>query len=138
MFPDSAAVLVVCGTVCIDLFDRIQQLFARRRSGVDECCQHDRVAEVGLEGELTDVLRVALPAELEEGDSRRKPFGEDHHATVKLGGGMLIVGLEAAAVKMRKGEAKVVLIPPREAYGDDGQGPIPGGAHLVVDVKVER
>ena len=82
-------------------------------------------------------------AELEEGDSRRTPFGEEedpsfihHHATVKLGGGTLIAGLEAAAATMRKGEAKVVLVPPREAYGDEGYGPIPGGAHLVVDVKV--
>ena len=30
----------------------------------------------------------------------------------------------------------MVLVPPREAYGDEGRGPIPGGAHLVVDVQV--
>ena len=74
-------------------------------------------------------------ARLEDGGGRA-PYGE-RRATVTLGGGALVAGLEnAIASKMRRGERKVVLVPPREAYGDEGRGPIPGGAHLVVDVQV--
>jgi len=49
----------------------------------------------------------------------------------KLGKGSLIPGFEEALLGMKPGGKRVVLIPPKLAYGERGSGPIPPNSPLV-------
>ena len=55
-----------------------------------------------------------------------------------VGVGKLIPGWDLTLVKMKKGERRIIIIPPELAYGDRGipQAGIPGGAWLVFDVEL--
>jgi FKBP-type peptidyl-prolyl cis-trans isomerase len=54
----------------------------------------------------------------------------------KLGSNQLIAGFEQGVQGMRPGGKRTVIIPASQAYGNSGQGSIPGGAALVFDIQV--
>lgn len=54
----------------------------------------------------------------------------------KVGAGQVIQGWEEGLVGMQVGGERVLVIPPEKAYGDQGIGPIPGGATLVFTVEL--
>ena len=54
----------------------------------------------------------------------------------KLGGGTVIPGFDAGIQGMKVGGKRTITIPASQAYGNAGQGSIPGGAALVFDVEV--
>lgn len=57
--------------------------------------------------------------------------GPETTLPVPLGGGGVIPGFEQGVTGMKVGGRRYVVIPPDLGYGDQGTGPIPGGATLV-------
>lgn len=64
--------------------------------------------------------------------TRGEPF------TFTVGEGRVIAGWERGVIGMQAGGQRVLVIPSDLAYGDDGFGPIPGGAALVFAIEVHE
>lgn len=53
-----------------------------------------------------------------------------------VGKGQVIKGWDEALLGMKKGEKRVLIIPPDLGYGPGGRGPIPPNAYMVFDVEM--
>lgn len=53
-----------------------------------------------------------------------------------VGAGHVIKGWDEALMGMKKGEKRVLIIPPNLGYGPSGRGPIPPNAYMVFDVEL--
>jgi len=83
-----------------------------------------------------DVVSVHYAGRLQDGtefDNSKKrgaPF------EFKVGGGQVIKGWEEGLLGMQVGGERILVIPPDKAYGDQGVGPIPGGATLIFSIEL--
>lgn len=90
----------------------------------------------GAEAKVGDQVSVHYVGTLQNGeefDSSKKrgvPF------EFSLGAGQVIKGWDEGVVGMKVGGQRVLVIPPDMAYGDQGIGPIPGGATLVFAIEL--
>ncbi len=53
-----------------------------------------------------------------------------------VGRGQVIKGWDEALLSMKKGEKRVLIIPPQLGYGPSGRGPIPPNAYMLFDVEL--
>jgi peptidylprolyl isomerase len=53
-------------------------------------------------------------------------------------GQMIPAGFDEAVMDMRKGEKRLVVLPPELAYGERGAGPIPGNSFLVFELELTQ
>lgn len=90
----------------------------------------------GEEAKVGDMVVVHYSGTFQDGtefDNSRKR-GEGFQFT--LGAGMVIKGWDEGVVGMKEGGERVLVIPPEKAYGEQGIGPIPGGATLVFTIQL--
>lgn len=76
------------------------------------------------------VGRLADGTEIDSSRGRGIPFEFD------VGRGSVIEGWEVGLVGMRAGGIRRLIIPPTEAYGEQGAGPIPPNATLTFEVEL--
>lgn len=89
--------------------------------------------ETVKEGDTVAVHYVGTLQSGEEFDNSKKrgaPF------EFKVGAGMVIKGWDEGLLGMQVGGQRMLIIPPEMAYGDQGIGPIPGGATLVFAIEL--
>ncbi len=90
----------------------------------------------GKEVKDGDKVSVHYAGTLQEGqefdNSRQR--GEPFEFTV--GAGQVIKGWDEGLVGMKEGGERILVIPPEKAYGEQGIGPIPGGATLVFKIEL--
>ncbi|WP_222262455.1 FKBP-type peptidyl-prolyl cis-trans isomerase [Modestobacter marinus] len=91
---------------------------------------------VGVGAEAADGSTVAVKyvgAFYETGEEFDSSWsrGTEETLPVTLGAGQVIPGFEQGITGMREGGRRMITIPSDLAYGDQGRGPIPGGATLV-------
>lgn len=55
-----------------------------------------------------------------------------------VGKGQVIKGWDEALMGMKKGEKRILIIPPDLGYGPSGRGPIPPNAYMVFDVEMVK
>lgn len=85
----------------------------------------------GVEVKNGDTVSVHYVGTLQNGTEfdNSKKRGQPFEFTV--GGGQVIKGWDEGLVGMKVGGQRILVIPPEKAYGENGIGPIPGGATLV-------
>ena len=84
-----------------------------------------------VEGSSADVKYVGAFYESGEEFDSSWSGGPDETIAVPLGAGRVIPGFEQGIEGMKVGGRRTVTIPSDLGYGEQGQGPIPGGATLV-------
>jgi FKBP-type peptidyl-prolyl cis-trans isomerase len=94
----------------------------------------EKVAKAG------DVVSMNYTGTLADGtvfDSNIDPkFNHVEPFDFTLGAGQVIPGWDKGIVGMKVGEKKTLVIPPEDAYGAKGIGPIPGNATLTFQVEL--
>ncbi len=91
----------------------------------------DVVTGEGADVKVGDTVSVHYVGTLQNGqefdnsNKRGEPF------TFTVGEGKVIKGWEEGIVGMKEGGKRILVIPADLAYGDNGYGPIPGGATLI-------
>ncbi|MEK7471582.1 MAG: FKBP-type peptidyl-prolyl cis-trans isomerase [Patescibacteria group bacterium] len=92
------------------------------------------IAKVG------DTVSMNYTGRLENGmvfDSNVDPkFNHVQPFDFTLGSGQVIPGWDKGIVGMKLGEKRTLTIPPEDAYGVNGQGPIPPNSTLIFDVEL--
>lgn len=83
-----------------------------------------------------DTVSVHYAGTLQNGQEfdNSKKRGAPFEFTV--GAGQVIKGWDEGLVGMQVGGERILVIPPAMAYGDQGIGPIPGGATLVFSIEL--
>lgn len=103
---------------------------------VEKLIIDDVVIGGGTEAKIGDTVSVhyigTLPngQEFDNSNKRGEPFA------FTLGEGRVIKGWEDGVVGMKVGGKRILVIPSDLAYGDQGYGPIPGGATLVFSIEL--
>ena len=98
------------------------------------------VAPAGTIAKTGDTVAMNYTGRLANGtvfDSNVDPkFNHVQPFIFTLGAGQVIPGWDKGIVGMKVGEKKTLVIPPADAYGASGQGPIPPNATLTFDVEL--
>lgn len=127
-------VLVTLVVVAVLVFITINNI--NKKSTMNE---ENQVVEK-TEAKLGDTVSVNYTGKLVDGtvfDSNVDPaFNHVEPLSFTLGAGQVIPGWEKGIVGMKVGEKRNLQIPPEEAYGEEGIGPIPPNATLIFDVEL--
>ena len=128
--PDSSS---SAGGVSTDLSEK-PEVPASDEPAPDELVIDDVVEGDGaeaVEGSTADVKYVGAFYDSGEEFDSSWSGGADATIQVPLGAGAVIPGFEQGIEGMKEGGRRTVTIPSDLGYGEQGQGPIPGGATLV-------
>jgi peptidylprolyl isomerase len=89
-----------------------------------------------------DVVQILYTGWLTDGTKFDSSYNSDPPRAfpVVMGQGGAIPGFMEATTGMKEGEKRVVVIPPEQAYGEQGTpgGPIPPNAHLIFEVEAQK
>ncbi|MDA8596732.1 FKBP-type peptidyl-prolyl cis-trans isomerase [Candidatus Pacebacteria bacterium] len=83
-----------------------------------------------------DRVTVQYIGTLTSGQQFDNSYERGEAFTFTVGDGKVIRGWDEGVVGMRAGGERILVIPSALAYGEDGFGPIPGGATLVFAIEL--
>ncbi|EFJ43910.1 hypothetical protein VOLCADRAFT_47514, partial [Volvox carteri f. nagariensis] len=81
-------------------------------------------------------VSVHYAGKLADGTEFDNSYSRNDPITFQIGSNRVIPGWEEGIRGMCAGEKRHLEIPPHLGYGDEGIGPIPGGATLFFDVEL--
>lgn len=90
----------------------------------------------GKEVKSGDTVLVHYAGTLQDGTEFDNSRKRGDAFEFMVGAGMVIKGWDEGLVGMKEGGERILVIPPEKAYGDQGIGPIPGGATLVFKIEL--
>jgi FKBP-type peptidyl-prolyl cis-trans isomerase len=82
------------------------------------------------------IVEAHYTGRLMDGTKFDSSLDRGHPFQFVVGKGRVIQGWDEAFLSMRKGEKRIIIIPPALAYGDKGSGPIPPKATLIFEVEL--
>ncbi|MBP8231209.1 MAG: FKBP-type peptidyl-prolyl cis-trans isomerase [Rhizorhabdus sp.] len=72
-------------------------------------------------------------------DERGRKFDSSHGGTplsFRLGAGLVIKGWDDGLIGMRVGGVRTLIVPPDQAYGRKGKGPVPPDSWLMFEIEL--
>lgn len=90
----------------------------------------------GVEVKSGDVVSVHYAGRLQDGTEFDNSKKRGQPIEFEVGAGRVIQGWEEGLLGMKVGGERILVIPPEKAYGDQGIGPIPGGATLIFSLEL--
>lgn len=90
----------------------------------------------GAEVKEGDVVSVHYAGRLQDGTEFDNSKKRGQPIEFEVGAGRVIQGWEEGLLGMKVGGERILVIPPEKAYGDQGIGPIPGGATLIFSLEL--
>ncbi|TKB26687.1 peptidylprolyl isomerase [Desulfopila sp. IMCC35006] len=82
------------------------------------------------------VVTVHYTGKLLNGQKFDSSYDRKQPIDFPVGAGQVIKGWDEALLGMKKGEKRVLIIPPSLGYGPSGRGPIPPNATMIFDVEL--
>jgi len=128
MAKEKEGARTVCQTLGVDIDNAV-----RTDSGLMYVVRQDGTGEQPNKGDRISAHYTGYLTTGEKFDSsvdRGQPF------QTEIGVGRVIPGWDEAFLGMKKGEKRVLIIPPDLGYGPRGTGPIPPNATLIFDVEL--
>jgi len=121
--------------------DRTAQAAALReaadnRGNLNRMVIDDIKIGAGAEVKSGDTVSVHYVGRLQDGTEFDNSKKRGAPLEFKVGGGQVIQGWEEGLIGMQVGGERILVIPPEMAYGDQGIGPIPGGATLIFSLEL--
>ncbi len=98
---------------------------------VEKMIIDDVVIGTGEAVKAGDTVTVHYVGTLQNGQEFDNSNKRGEAFTFKVGEGKVIKGWDEGIVGMQAGGKRILVIPADKAYGENGYGPIPGGATLV-------
>ena len=83
-----------------------------------------------------DQVTVHYTGKLLNGKKFDSSYDRKQPINFPVGRGQVIKGWDEALMGMKKGEKRVLIIPPHLGYGPSGRGPIPPNAIMIFDVEL--
>jgi FKBP-type peptidyl-prolyl cis-trans isomerase len=137
------AAAVVSGAVVVSEVgnDRVVQAAALReatdnKGKLNRMVIDDIKIGAGAEVKNGDTVSVHYVGRLQNGTEFDNSKKRGAPLEFKVGGGQVIKGWEEGLIGMQVGGERILVIPPEMAYGDQGIGPIPGGATLIFSLEL--
>jgi FKBP-type peptidyl-prolyl cis-trans isomerase len=141
--PSQSAAAVVSGAVVVSETgnDRVVQAAALReatdnKGNLNRMVIDDIKIGAGADVKNGDTVSVHYVGRLQDGTEFDNSKKRGAPLEFKVGGGQVIKGWEEGLVGMQVGGERILVIPPEMAYGDQGIGPIPGGATLIFSLEL--
>jgi FKBP-type peptidyl-prolyl cis-trans isomerase len=82
------------------------------------------------------IVEAHYTGRLMDGTTFDSSIDRGHPFQFIVGKGRVIQGWDEAFLSMKKGEKRILIIPPALAYGNQGAGPIPPKATLIFEVEL--
>lgn len=111
-------------------------LNAASNKGVDKLVVDDVKVGDGDEVEKGDIVSVHYIGQLQGGQQFDSSYDRGTPFQFTVGNGRVIQGWDEGLLGMKVGGQRILIIPSDLAYGDNGAGPIPGGATLVFAIEL--
>lgn len=105
-------------------------------NNLEKLIVNDVIVGFGKEVKEGDTVEVNYIGTLQNGQQFDNSYQKGQPFIFTVGEGKVIQGWDDGILGMKVGGQRILVVPSALAYGDDGYGPVPGGATLVFAVEL--